>query len=147
MPTGTFYEHDFVNFARRMNSLFSDSGLHIDIVKSTSISICRLLFNNNEKVSPLPCTDIKCQVCKYDMQNTSGRITSTATGCSYAVDNSLSCTEGVFMWLLGNVNLNTLGKQSTFVTDSKNIFLLVSPPQFANIKKIVLSAIFLKILL
>ena len=112
--TGTFYEHDFVNFARRMNSLFSDSGLHIDIVKSTSISICRLLFNNNEKVSPLPCTDIKCQVCKYDMQNTSGRITSTATGCSYAVDNSLSCTEGGIYVVTGECQSQYTGKTVDF---------------------------------
>ena len=53
--SGTGYVNDFVKFSRRMNSLFKDSGLHIDIISSTSLSLSRLLFNNKEKqsISPL----------------------------------------------------------------------------------------------
>ena len=97
-----------------MNSLFNNSGLYIVIVKTTSLPISRLLFNNKEKVPPLPCTDKECLVCKYDMQNTSGRVTSTATGCSYSVDNSLNCSQGGIYVVTGSCQSQYTGKTVDF---------------------------------
>ena len=112
---GNLYENEFVTFAKRMNSLFTiSSGLHIDIVKSTSVSIGRLLFNNHEKLPSLPCTDNKCPVCKYGMQEVSGRITSKATGGSYAVDNALRCTDGGIYVVTGSCDSQYTGKTVDF---------------------------------
>ena len=115
--SGTGYENDFSKFSRRMNFLFQNSGLHIDIVSSTSLSLSRLLFNNNnnkEKQLSLHCTDSKCQVCKYDILNVSGRITSNATGCSYAIDNTLRCTNGGIYVVTGACHSQYTGKTVDF---------------------------------
>ena len=112
--SGTWYENEFVKFSRRMNSLFQDSGLHIDIVISTSLSLGRLLFNNKEKQPSPPCTDNKCLVCKHDTLNVSGRITSNATGLSYAVDNSLRCTDGGIYVVTGACHSQYTGKTVDF---------------------------------
>ena len=112
--SGTGYVNDFVKFSRRMNSLFKDSGLHIDIISSTSLSLSRLLFNNKEKQLSPHCTDSKCQVCKYDTLNVSGRITSSATGYSYAIDNTLKCTDGGIYVVTGACHSQYTGKTVGF---------------------------------
>ena len=112
--SGTAYENEFSIFSKRMNSLVGNCGLHINIVKSTSLSISRLLFNNREKVPSLPCTNSKCQVCKYGALNTSGRITSNATGCSYTVDNSLTCSDGGIYVVTGSCKSQYTGKTVEF---------------------------------
>ena len=97
-----------------MNSLFKDSGLHIDIISSTSLSLSRLLFNNKEKQLSPHCTDSKCQVCKYNTLNVSGRITSSATGYSYAIDNTLKCTDGGIYVVTGACHSQYTGKTVGF---------------------------------
>ena len=120
--SGTLYENDFINFARRMNSLFKDSGLCINVVNSTSLPLSRLLFNNNEKQPSAPCTDRKCQVCKYNSLNLSGRITSYATGYSYPVDNSLRCTDGGIYVVTGACHSQYTGKTVDFCKRFKEHF-------------------------
>ena len=46
--SGTTYENEFVQFAKRINPLVTHKGIKIEIVKSTSPSLARLLFNNND---------------------------------------------------------------------------------------------------
>ena len=112
--SGTMYENDFIKFSRRMNSLFQDSGLHIDIVTSTSLSLSRLLFNNNEKQLLDHCTDSKCLICKYGTLNKSGMITSNATGHSYVIDNTLRCTDGGIYVATGACHSQYTGKTVDF---------------------------------
>ena len=112
--SGTLYEHDFIKFSRRMNSLFQDSGLQIDIVSSTSLSLSRLLFNNHQKQLPPHCTDSKCQVCKYGTLNVSGMIKSNATGHSYVIDNTLNCTDGGIYVVTGACHSQYTGKTIDF---------------------------------
>ena len=47
--TGTPYEQEFVQFAKRLNPIIEPNGMKIEIVSSTSLPIGRMLFNNNEK--------------------------------------------------------------------------------------------------
>ena len=92
---GTTYANEFSQFAYRMNTILVNTGIHIQVVNCTFLSLSRLLFNNNDQVSIVDgCQPHKCTVCKNDIRNKTGVVKSEVTGNTYKVDDSLNCSNG-----------------------------------------------------
>ena len=109
--TGTFYEKDFINFARRINSYLSSSNLKIEIVRSTAPTIGQMLFNNNNKSSTIQdCSTNNCVVCSNDLQDKSGVLKSSVTGMEYKVNSNLTCNEGGIYVIKGACSGQYTGK-------------------------------------
>ena len=109
--SGTSYEKEFINFARRMNLILSSQNLKIEIVRSTAPTFGQLLFNNNNKSSSnQDCTKNNCVVCTNDLQNKSGVLKSSLTGTEYKVNTELTCNEGGIYVIKGVCNGQYTGK-------------------------------------
>ena len=120
---GTAYENELSSFAARMNTLLPQNTFHINIVKSTFPSISRLLFNNNDKCErPKNCNCSKCDLCKNAIRSQLDHVRSTATGYSYPVDPSLSCTDGGIYLIRGAYDSQYTGKTVHFSTRSHEHF-------------------------
>ena len=121
---GTAYESQLSSFACRMNSLLPQNTYHINIVKSTFPSLSRLLFNNNDKCgNPKKCNCSKCELCKNEtLLSQLDHVTSSATGYSYPVDSSLSCTDGGIYVIKGACDSQYTGKTVHFSTRSHEHF-------------------------
>ena len=90
---GTVYQSDIDEFARRMNRVLSSSKIKVAIVKTTSPSLAKLLFhNNNSGIREVDCGT--CFVCENDVLNREGVVHSNITGKSYMIPKSLSCQNG-----------------------------------------------------
>ena len=113
--SGTPYEHEFVDFAKRLNPIIEPNGMKIEIVKSTSVSVGRMLFNNNDK-SPIPhsCSDSKCLACQKELLCKSGEVKSTVTGEKYLVDESINCSNGGIYVVEGACGSQYTGKTVLF---------------------------------
>ena len=113
--TGTPYEQDFVQFAKRLNPIIEPNGMKIEIVKSTSLPIGRMLFNNNDKhTTTHSCTDSKCLACKEELLCKSGNVKSTVTGETYLVDDSINCSDGGIYVVDGACGSQYTGKTVNF---------------------------------
>ena len=120
---GTAYESQLSSFTCRMNSLLPQN-TYINIVKSTFPSLSRLLFNNNDKCgNPKKCNCSKCEICKNEtLLSQLDHVTSSATGYSYPVDSSLSCTDGGIYVIKGACDSQYTGKTVHFSTRSHEHF-------------------------
>ena len=113
--SGTPYEHEFVNFAKRLNPILEQNGMEVEIVKSTSLPIGRMLFNNNDKSTTThSCTNPKCLSCKEDLLCKSGEVTSTVTGETYVIDDSINCSNGGIYVVDGACGSQYTGKTVNF---------------------------------
>ena len=98
-----------------MKALLPPSSLNVNIVKSTSSSISRLLFNNSNRCkTPQPCTSKNCELCRNDIRSKLDHVTSSATGFSYPIDTSLSCTDGGIYIVKGACDSQYTGKSVHF---------------------------------
>ena len=112
---GTVYEKEFSDFATRMNSQLKSSGLKIILVKSTSPSLGRILFNNNDNHRELKhCTRKTCSLCKHSLQSSLDHVNSTTTGFTYPVDQNLSCTDGGIYVVKGQCGSQYTGQTVDF---------------------------------
>ena len=112
---GTAYEHEFSKFANRLNGLFSTSGIHIEIVKSTSSSISQLLFNNRDKSDiHNQCQGTGCIICDNNIKNVSGSIKSCTTELSYKIPNNITCNNGGIYVVNGACSRQYTGKTTCF---------------------------------
>ena len=113
--SGTTYEKELNNFAWRMNSLLDSSGLGIEIVKSTYLTLGQILFNNNdhEQVDRI-CSIEKCIVCKNSIRSPIDRITSTVNGYSYPIDTNINCENGGIYMIQGACKTQYTGKTVDF---------------------------------
>ena len=121
----TPYHHEFSKFACRLNKIMKASNIHIDIVKSTSSSIGQHLFNNHDrsKVND-QCVDRNCTVCVNDIQNKIGSISSTVTGNTFNISNTLTCNNGGIYIINGACSGQYTGKTTTsFGTRSNEHFV------------------------
>ena len=92
---GSSYVSKFIDFAKRMNLILSNSNTRINIVQCTSSSLSQLLFNNgNGSGNVYFPEDDRCVACRYDMRNNTGVVKSNVTGNSFKVDSSLNCSNG-----------------------------------------------------
>ena len=92
---GSSYVSKFIDFAKRMNLILSNSNTRINIVQCTSSSLSQLLFNNgNGSGNVYFPEDDGCVACRYDMRNNTGVVKSNVTGNSFKVDSSLNCSNG-----------------------------------------------------
>ena len=81
--SGTPYEKDFVDFARKMSSV-STSPIYISIVRATGPTLGQLLFNNSNPTDIVDmCCLKKCLVCKNKIEDKSGILYSSTTKCNY----------------------------------------------------------------
>ena len=112
---GTVYEEEFTNFAKRLNVHLKPCGMKIVVVKSTSPSISRILFNNNDnsRESKL-CIRNKCLLCKHELKSNLDHICSSTTGIKYPVSQGLSCTDGGIYAVTGTCNSQYTGKSIDF---------------------------------
>ena len=109
--TGTPYEQNYINFAKRMNLILASQKLKIEVVRSTSPTVGQLLFNNNNKSSIIQeCRTNNCVVCVNDLQNKSGLLRSTVTGTEYRINNNLTCNEGGIYVINAKCNGQYTGK-------------------------------------
>ena len=109
--TGTPYEQNYINFAKRMNLILSSQKLKIEVVRSTSPAVGQLLFNNNNKSSTIQeCRKNNCVVCVNDLQNKSGFLKSTVTGTEYRINSNLTCNEGGIYVINAQCNGQYTGK-------------------------------------
>ena len=112
---GTGYEVEFCNFAKRMNSIVQSSGIHIEIVKSTSMTLSQLLFNNNDKMNTAQkCSDSKCLICKNNIRCISGEIESKVTNSKFPVDSNMNCENGGIYAATGACSSQYTGKTVNF---------------------------------
>ena len=133
---GTFYEKEFINFAKRMNPYLSTSGIKIDIVRSTAPTIGQVLFNNNNKSSIVHQCDMNnCVICPIGIQNTSGLVKSSLTKREYNVDKNLTCNDGGIYVIsgictgqytgktihFGNRNMYHFNTNTTAISDHKHV--------------------------
>ena len=122
--SGTTYEKEFVQFAKRINPLVAHKGIKIEIVKSTSPSLARLLFNNNDSSHTM---DHKCHINNCSLRhsgiiNKSGEVVSTVTGNKYRVDETLSCTNGGIYVITGKCLRQYSGKTIHFGVRANEYF-------------------------
>ena len=113
--SGTTYEKELSDFAWRMNSLLDSSGLGIEIVKSTYLTLGQILFNNNdhEQVDRI-CSNEKCIVCKNSIRSPIDRITSTVNSYSYPIDTNVNCENGGIYMIQGACKAQYTGKTVDF---------------------------------
>ena len=91
--SGTRYQTEISNFAKRMSRVLSSSKIRVSIVKTTGPSVAKLLFCNNDSRSPaVDCGN--CIVCNNGARNADGIVTSNITGKSYKIATNLSCQDG-----------------------------------------------------
>ena len=96
--SGTSYEYEIINFVSRMNDLSREANIKIEVVKSTGLSISRLLFNNCEKGCVENCDGRNCIICNNDMNKGNTLVKSSVTGQSYKVNMNLNCTNsGIYV--------------------------------------------------
>ena len=114
--SGTPYEHDFVEFAKRMNSVLNCKGIKIEIIKSTSVPVSRMLFNNNDNKSAVTpeCKNKKCLACRKGLLSNSGEIKSTVSGEKFFVDESINCGNGGIYVVDGACGSQYTGKTVCF---------------------------------
>ena len=90
---GTAYQSEIDQFAKRMNRVLSSSKIRVSIVKTTSPSLAKLLFhNNNSGIREVDCGN--CFVCDNNVLNKAGVVRSNITDKSYTIPRSLSCQNG-----------------------------------------------------
>ena len=90
---GTVYQSEIDDFARRMNRVLSSSKIKVSIVKTTSPSLAKLLFhNNNSGIREVDCGS--CFLCDNNVFNREGVVRSNITGKSYKIPKSLSSQNG-----------------------------------------------------
>ena len=94
--SGTGYENEFKEFAKRMNTHLSSSPLKIEIVNSTGSTLGQYLFNNNNNRLPqtFQCGIDKCVVCPNNLLNQTGNVCSSIKGTQYEVNQNLGCSDG-----------------------------------------------------
>ena len=120
--SGTTYEDEFKQFAKRMNSLLKDV-IKVQIVMSTGPTLGRLLFNNTNKVlgSIEPCGN-DCMVCHNELQDKSGGVTSSVTRKNYNIEKNLTCKNGGIYVVKGACNSQYSGKTIHFDTRGNQHF-------------------------
>ncbi len=92
---GSSYVKKFTEFASRMNRILFNSDIRIEIVKCTSASISRLLFNNGNAISnPVVAYSDGCTACTNGIINDTGYLKSNVTDKSFKVDINLNCKNG-----------------------------------------------------
>ena len=92
---GSSYVKKFTDFASRMNRTLSNSDIRIEIVKCTSASISRLLFNNCNAISnPVVTYGDNCTACRNGIINNTGYVKSNVTNRSFKGDANLNCKNG-----------------------------------------------------
>ena len=98
-----------------MNSVLKSKNMRIEIVKSTSVPVSRMLFNNNDKsVVTHECCNKKCLACKKGLLSTSGEVTSTVSGETFSVDESINCGNGGIYVVDGACGSQYTGKTVSF---------------------------------
>ena len=69
--------------------------MKVTIIKTTGPTLGQLLFNNSNKIDNVSDCNLRgCIVCKNDIQNLSGVVTSTVTKSNFLVKNELDCSQG-----------------------------------------------------
>ena len=121
---GTPYESEFCALAARLNPLLISSDMKVKIIKSTSLSLSRLLFNNNNTVvSAHRCPiDKKCVVCTSNIRSNTGVLTSNVTKEQYFVDSTLNCDDGGIYVVDGACGSQYTGKTVDFQKRFKKHF-------------------------
>ena len=120
---GSAYINDFCQFASRMNGILVNSSIHIEIVRCTSYSLARLLFNNNDQVGTMNACDDKCIVCTKGLINNTRVVKSKVTGKQYKVDGSLNCANGGIYVIDTACPAQYTGKTTHFGIRSKEHFV------------------------
>ena len=113
--SGTVYETELCNFARRMNNVLMSSELCVTVVKTTYLSLSRMLFNNNDKqIVDRHCSNQRCIVCVNDLRSELDHVTSNVTGHSYHIDENINCDNGGIYAVQGSCKDQYTGKTVTF---------------------------------
>ena len=113
--SGTDYESNFKNFAKRMNGIVRDKGFHIEIIRSTFPKISQIIFNNHDKgQTDKLCKNINCFVCRNDMVNRSRKISSNLTNVVYHTESNLNCDNGGIYVISGKCDGQYTGKSVNF---------------------------------
>ena len=108
--SGTPYEKEFSNFASKMNALIG-SRIKIEIVKSTAMSISRLLFNNCDTYEiRKDCDAQNCIICSNGMNKDNTLLTSTVSKISYKINSNLKCTNAGIYVVTGGCKEQYTGK-------------------------------------
>ena len=90
---GTAYQSEIDEFAKRMNRVLASAKIRVSIVKTTSPSLAKLLFhNNNSGLREVDCGN--CFVCDNNVLNKEGVVRSNTTGKAYTIPRNLSCLNG-----------------------------------------------------
>ena len=110
---GTRYVAEFSDFARRMNSILNSSSIKVTVVKSTSLSISQVLYNNSNPPIVHPCVSINCFICNNSMNKHNGSVTSTTSNKSYRINTHLSCDNGGIYVTTGGCRGQYSGKTTT----------------------------------
>ena len=123
--SGTTYENEFTEFAKRINPLVSQKGIKIEIVKSTAPTLGRILFNNSNSSnkSDNQCHNNNCSLCCSNIINKSGKVASTVTGIAYNVDKNLTCSNGGIYAITGQCRGQYSGKTIHYGTRGDEHFL------------------------
>ena len=113
--TGTPYEKLYVDFARRFNTSAA-SPVNISIVRSTGPTLGQLLFNNS---NPSDCTDAcslkNCFVCKNNIEDKSGILSSCTTKRNYKLGGrELNCEDGGIYVMSASCSAQYSGKTIHF---------------------------------
>ena len=112
---GTTNEKQLSNFSKRMNGVLSSSGMSIDIVKTTSLTLGQFLFNNNDKECvEKTCKNKQCIVCKNCIRSPLNHIASTVNKHIYPIDTNVNCENGGIYVVEGACNEQCTGKRVNF---------------------------------
>lgn len=120
---GSSYVNKFTDFALRMNRLLSNTDIRIEIVKCTSASISRLLFNNGDASSNRVVVGVdNCAACRNSIINDTGFVKGNVVDKSYKVDTNLNCKNGGIYIIDGACSAQYTGKTIHFGVRSNEHF-------------------------
>ena len=90
--SGTPYERQIIEFAKKLNSTLFDQGIKVEIVKSTGSSIGQLLFNNNIKSEiSFTCSISNCSICINGLRPDDHFAISPTNGRKYSISPNINC--------------------------------------------------------
>ena len=112
---GTVNERHLSDFSKRMNGVLSSSGLSIGIVKTTSLTLGQVLFNNNDvECVEKSCKNSKCVVCPNNIRSPLNHVVSTVNGHNYPIDTNINCELGGIYVVEGACHEQYTGKTINF---------------------------------
>ena len=92
--SGTPYEKQIEEFARRINTVLLSHKIKLEIIHSTGSTLGNILFQNNIKSITQEICSRRCDVCSNDLRNQNTSVVSPTNGRSYPIDRFLGCSDG-----------------------------------------------------